>query len=99
MSGHNPLPTSRELTWAPELAAVAMLEFAVNLLITSLLAEHPQLGYDGERPWWKPPPDSFCVAENITRKAIALLKVLEQYRKTVEKERFATDSPDNDIDF
>jgi hypothetical protein len=90
-------PTVPELVDSPELAAVMLLEHALDVAVDALLAEHMTLIDDFRRPSEDGPVLS--LANTICRRAPALRDALRRYRKAV---RLATssdaDTADADID-
>ena len=61
--------TPEHLDRSPELAVLAILESTLAVLTCAVVAAHPDLCHDDERPYWvSPPPDSV-----ETRRAQALL--------------------------
>jgi hypothetical protein len=80
-------PTVPELVLAPELAAVVLLEHALDVVREALLAEHPALADDFRRPNDDGPVLS--LANTICLRAPALRDALRRYRQAV---RLATSS-------
>jgi len=77
-----PLPTPPELAQSPQLAILALLEFALELAIHALIAQHPQL-CDHERPYWIaqiPSTPSSVMAEAILSTADSLKQSVDDYR-------------------
>lgn len=95
-----PWPTPPELAENPELAVLALLDAALDLAVSALLALYPELA-DPERPYWirRPSPD-LDRAATLTRRAHALQDAIAAYRRTLPP---ATDDlpepspPDDDI--
>jgi hypothetical protein len=89
-------PTVPDLVLAPELAAVILLEHALDVLRDALLAEHLTLIDDLRRP--RDDGTVVFLANTICLRALALRDTLRRYRRAV---RDATTSPaqDNDIPF
>jgi len=90
-----PAPTVPDLELAPELAAIILLEHALDVVRQALLAEHPTLIDDFHRPEDDGPVLS--LANLICLRAPALLDALRRYRRAV---RLATSStqPNDDAD-
>ena len=88
-------PTVPDLVVAPELAAIILLEHALDVVREALLAQHPTLIDDSRRPDVDGPVLS--LANTICLRAPALLDTLRRYRRAV---RLATSSsqPDDDAD-
>ncbi len=76
-----PPPTVPELVLAPELAAIILLEHAINVAGQALLAEHPTLIDDFARARDDAP--ILALAETICRRAAALEQSLRRYRCAV----------------
>jgi len=77
----DPLPFDhRLLAAAPELATLALLETALTVCTTALLAEHPTLGHD-LRP--DPEPPSLREARRLIAAAHRLLGTVVRYRNAV----------------
>jgi hypothetical protein len=86
-----PPPTVPELALAPELAAILLLEHAINIAEQALLAEHPTLIDDFARARDDGPV--LTLAHSICRRAAALEHTLRRYRRAV---RDAVSLPQND---
>jgi hypothetical protein len=71
-----------ELVKAPELAAIALLEAALEMTTQALVAEHMTLIEELRRP--KDDGPVVLLADQITRRAAALLELLWRYRSAVE---------------
>ncbi len=95
-----PPPTVPELAQAPELAAVIILEHALDIVREALLAEHTTLVDDFRRP--REDGRVVSTAHTICLRAAALRDTLRRYRHAV---RDAAASPgvdpvaDDDVDF
>jgi hypothetical protein len=76
-----------ELVLAPELAAIVLLEHALDVVREALLAEHPTLVDDFRRP--KDDGPVLSLANAICLRAPALRDTLRRYRQAV---RLATPS-------
>ena len=94
-----PFPTVPELTRAPELASVVLLEHALDVVSQALVAEHRTLGDDLHRP-----ADHGAVvmlADRICHRAAALRETLRRYRLAVRDAQGATsldrDAADDDL--
>jgi hypothetical protein len=94
-----PLPTVPELVDAPELAAVVLLEHALDVVTDALLAEHPTLIDD----FVMARADGLVLsyAHAIVRRAASLRNVLWRYRRVVRDATtpVAPDASDDDILF
>ena len=89
-------PTVPELVLAPELAAIILLEHALDVVREALLAEHPTLIDDFHRPG-----DEGRVvagANTICLRAIALGEILRRYRRDVRDAMTATENAKDDED-
>jgi hypothetical protein len=73
------VPDPRELDDAPELAALAVLETALRVAVSSLLCAYPGID-DPDRPYWVRRPLSEKVAERIVARAGALAGLARNYR-------------------
>lgn len=52
-------PSPEEYARSPELAVLAILDSTLHAVTCTVLAAHPDLCQDDERPYWvAPPPDS-----------------------------------------
>lgn len=92
-------PTVPDLIGAPELAAIILLEHALDIATSALLAEHLTLTDDFHRPREQGPVVSLAYA--ICRRAGALRATLEGYRRAVRDAATADvdDPPDGDLPF
>jgi hypothetical protein len=86
-------PTVPDLEVAPELAAIILLEHALDVVRQALLAEHPTLIDDFRRPEVDGPVLS--LANTICLRAPALQDTLRRYRRAV---RLATAPTPRDDD-
>ena len=93
-------PTVPDLIDAPELAAIILLEHALDVAASALLAEHVTLIDDFHRPREQGPVVS--LAHTICRRAGALRDTLVRYRRAV-RDAVASDdadtAPDDDLPF
>jgi hypothetical protein len=91
-------PTVPDLIDAPELAAIILLEHALDVAASALVAEHMTLIDDFHRPREQGPVVS--LAHTICRRAGALRDTLARYRSAV-RDAAASDDDDyaNDDDF
>jgi hypothetical protein len=80
-----------DLLRAPELAAIALLEHALEIAVSALLAEHLTLTDDFHRPRDQGPV--VALAHTICRRAGTLRDTLVRYRRAV---RDAAPSHDDD---
>ncbi len=78
MAGHRRSP--RDLTAAPELAVLALLNSVIDMSIRSMLAAHPQL-QDGAMQVEDSP--SLAIARTIVISASQLIEPIDAYRKAV----------------
>jgi hypothetical protein len=95
-----PWPTAPELAEHPELAVLALLDAALDLTVSALLALYPELA-DPERPYWIDAP---CAARDraatLASRAHSLREALAGYRRILPP---ATDDlpepsrPDDDL--
>jgi hypothetical protein len=70
----------RLLAAAPELATLALLDHALAVCTTTLLAEHPTLGHD-----WRPDPEppSLREARRLIAAAHPFRRAIARYRNAV----------------
>lgn len=95
-----PPPTVPDLVDAPELAAIILLEHALDVAASALLAEHMTLIDDFHRPREQGPVVS--LAHTICRRAGALRDTLVRYRRAVRDaaaSAAADSAPDDDLPF
>jgi hypothetical protein len=92
-------PTVPDLIVAPELAAIILLEHALDVATSALLAEHLTLIDDFHRPREQGPVVS--LAHVICQRAGVLCETLKGYRRAVHDAAVAdADSPpEDDIPF
>jgi hypothetical protein len=84
--------TSESLTHAPELAALALLDAALDVSIRSLAARYPQLEDPAEREWTVPPPEApAALAAVVAALADTLRCAVLHYIATVEREHDGSD--------
>jgi hypothetical protein len=87
-----------DLVLAPELAAIILLEHALDVATHALLAEHPTLVDDFARARDDAP--ALSLAHRICLRAGALEETLRRYRRAVgdlERLRSADDDVDSDL--
>lgn len=89
-------PTVPDLVLAPELAAVILLEHALDVLRDALLAEHLSLVDDFRRPRDDGPV--VFLANTICLRALALRDTLRRYRRAVH-DAATSPAPDSVIPF
>lgn len=89
-------PTVPDLMRAPELAAIILLEHALDVVTAALLAEMPTLFDDFHRPSQE--GQVVLLADTICRRATALLDILRRYRRAVRDAAVAP-PPDDDMPF
>ena len=95
-----PPPTVPALVLAPELAAIILLEHALEIATRALLAEHPTLIDDFARARDDAP--ALYLAHRICLRASALEDTLRRYRRAVRDlatARSADDDADPDLPF
>ena len=85
-----------ELVLAPQLAAIVLLEHALDIAAQALLAEHPTLIDDYARARDRDPAVS--LAHGICRRAGALEDMLRRYRRAVRDAYDAATAPDANSD-
>lgn len=94
-----PRPTVPDLVDAPELAAVMLLEHALDIATDALLAEHPTLIDD----FALARDESFALsyAHAICRRAASLRNTLQRYRRAVRDATIPVrrDNSDDDLLF
>lgn len=93
-------PTVPDLVDAPELAAIILLEHALDVAASALVAEHTTLIDDFHRPREEGPVVS--LAHTTCRRAGALRDTLVRYRRAVRDAASADDddsAPDDDLPF
>jgi hypothetical protein len=93
-----PWPTPPDLAENPELAVLALLDAALDLTVSALLALYPELA-DPERPYWIDAPSAARDrAATIASRAHSLREALARYRRILPP---ATDDlsspPDDDL--
>lgn len=98
----DPWPTPPDLAQSPELAVLALLDAALDLTVSALLALYPELT-DPERPYWiDAPPAARDRAQTIATRTHSLRDAIARYRRILPP---ATDDlpepdhrpPDDDI--
>lgn len=91
-----PTPTVPQLVDSPELAAVILLEHALDVAVDALLAQHMTLVDDFRRPSEDGPV--LTLASTICRRAPALRDTLRRYRQAVRLATSSTAADDDDSD-
>ena len=86
-----------DLVVAPELAAIILLEHALDVAASALVAEHMTLIDDFHRPREQGPVVS--LAHTICLRAETLRDTLVRYRRAVRAAAAADNAPDDDIPF
>lgn len=89
-------PTVPDLVRAPELAAIILLEHALDVATDALVAEIPTLIDDFHRP--REQGQVVALAHTICRRAAALVDILRRYRRAVRDAAVAP-PPDDDLPF
>ncbi len=87
-------PDPRELDNAPELAALVILEAALQMVIAAMRSAHPGLD-DPERPYWLRCARPEAVAHRIVTRAGALSRTVRHYRAALRTE---SPPPPRDLD-
>jgi len=90
-------PTVPDLILAPELAAVALLEHALDMAVSAIRAEHPELADDLARERDADP--AAALALTICRRSGDLLDTLHRYRRAVRDAAPSADLHDDDVAF
>ena len=91
-------PTVPDLIDAPELAAIVLLEHALDVAASALVAQHLTLIDDFHRPADQGPVVS--LAHTICRRAGAMRDALVRYRRAVRDAATALDrTPEDDLPF
>ncbi len=93
-------PTVPDLVGAPELAAIILLEHALDVAVSALVAEHMTLIDDFHRP--REQGAVVSLAHTIHLRAGALRDTLVRYRRAVRDTAASTDAddaPDDDLPF
>ena len=83
---------------APELAVLALLAAALDIVGRTLCVAHPEIG-DTDRPYWRPLPPTVPAAENVLRQLDRLQRALVAYRNTAIIPPTPPDPPDTDVPF
>jgi len=95
MNPKNKLPTPYDLMTAPQLAIISVLERTLEMLVRSLLAEHPDL-FDHEKPYWLKTDLACGKARKILSDIDALSSSLLAYRHMLSAAIEPNDAPDDD---
>ena len=90
-------PTVPDLIVDPELAAIILLEHALDVAPDALLAEHPALIDDFRGPRNQGPV--LALAHTICVRAAALRDILRRYRHAARDAAMTPEPPDDDIPF
>lgn len=85
----------RLLAQAPELAALALLDAALELSVRALLAEHPTLELDEPRL----EPLSLRCAQRVLTAVYPLQRAVHRYREVVIAATRVTTKEDDDLPF
>jgi hypothetical protein len=72
-------PKPLEYDRAPELAVLALLATALDIVGRTLMVAHPEIG-DTDRPFWRPLPPTVPAAECVLRQLDRLQRALVAYR-------------------
>ena len=92
---HVPMPTLEELSYAPELAALAALDFSIEAATRALLAAHPELCED-RIPRTK--LVSAIQGYRLLNLAIKTQVALARYRHAVAPDRAVTPDATDDLE-
>ena len=90
-------PTVPELMLAPELAALILLQHALDVAVSALVAEHPTLVDDVARQRDGDP--AVALAHAICRRSGALEDILHRYRRVVRDAARSTLAREDDLPF
>ena len=85
----------RLLAQAPALAALALLDVALELSVRALLAEHPTL--ELKEPGLEPP--SLRLAQRLLAAVYPLQRAVHRYREAVRAATRVTTKEDDDLPF
>ncbi len=94
--GRRATPRVPELVDAPELATIALLEAALEMVTPALVAEHMTLIDELRRP--KQDGPVVFLAGQITKRATTLLALLGRYRRAVLDCQSTASAPPTDDD-
>jgi hypothetical protein len=98
MNSEDKLPTPYDLMPAPQLAIISVLERTLEILVRSLLAEHPDL-FDHEKPYWLK-TDLVCrKAKKLLSDIDVLSRTLLAYRHMLSAGIQSNDTPDDTSPF
>jgi len=89
------MPTPEELSYAPELAALAVLDFSIGTATRALLAAHPEL-YEDRIPRSK--LMAVIRGYRLLNLAIKTQVALARYCQAVSPERFVPPDATDDLD-
>jgi hypothetical protein len=82
MARRSPAISISHLAASPELAVLAALLAVLDIVVSALLAVHPEL-VDHERPYWIKTPDAVRLAACVLRNANGLRRAINRYRLAV----------------
>ena len=88
------LPTPYDLMPAPQLAIISVLDRTLEMLVRTLLAEHPDL-FGHEKPYWIRDDPCCGMAEQVLSNIDKLCRSLEGYRYRLSDE-MEPDPPQDD---
>ena len=86
------IPTPGELVKTPELAALTVLDVALEVAIHALVARYPDLEDPDQRDWLMPPPASAPLAAVVVGLADTLRCAVHNYLSTIDSEHNLTAS-------
>lgn len=90
-------PAVPDLVLAPELAAIILLEHALGVAVSALIAEHPTLVDDVARQRDGDP--AVVLAHAICRRSGALEDILRRYRRVVRDAVRSAVAAEDDLPF
>ena len=92
------LPAPYDLMPAPQLAIISVLQRTLEMLVLTLLAQHPDL-VDHEKPYWLRDDLSVGRAEEVLSNIDELCTSLEEYRDSLSDEIVPDPLPDDTFPF
>ncbi len=98
MNPEDKLPTPYDLMPAPQLALISVLQRTLEMLVLSLLAQHPDL-VDHEKPYWLRDDLAVGTAEEVLAHIDELCTSLEEYRYCLSDEVRPDPLPDDTFPF
>jgi len=79
MTGSDNLPTPYDLVPAPQLALISALERLLEMMVRTLIAQHPDV-FEDEKPYWVLTGASTKMAEEVISDIGSLCGALDEYR-------------------